>query len=324
MAKQLENDFITADAIVNELIDAGVDVAFGISSIHNLPIYDAIARNGNIHLVTARGESGAVNMADGYARATGKLGVVITSTGTGAGNAVGALVEAWSAGTPIFHITGEVPSPYLGLGRGAVHECKDQLSMMEASCKKAYRLRKPEQVIPVVRKAIQEAWTAPSGPITLEIPINFQSASVPNSSIKQYESVLKNLREIPPQSYEEITDKIAKSARPVIWAGGGVIKAGASEEIQELSEKIGAAVITSQLGKGSIPENHPLCIGHFSAFEEARQFIQEADLLISVGTRFRGNETGIWELVVPEEHISINADLNAFNLNYPEIGRAHV
>lgn len=96
-----EMNFTVADAIVQELVKAGVTTAFGIVSIHNMPIYDAILREGSIHLVCARGESGAVNMADGYARVTGELGVVITSTGTGAGNAAGALVEAWAAGVPL-------------------------------------------------------------------------------------------------------------------------------------------------------------------------------------------------------------------------------
>jgi acetolactate synthase-1/2/3 large subunit len=155
MKKQEEIEFTTADAIVKELVRAGVETAFGIVSIHNMPIYDAILREGSIKLICSRGESGAVNMADGYARATGKLGVVITSTGTGAGNAAGSLVEAWAAGVPLLHLTGEVASPYLGTGRGYIHECKDQLSMMSGACKHAVRLRRPEQTAAVVRKAIQ-------------------------------------------------------------------------------------------------------------------------------------------------------------------------
>src|SRR5690606_33034482 len=115
--------------------------------------------------VTARGESGAVNMADGYARATGKLGVVITSTGTGAGNAAGALVEAWSAGVPILHLTGEVASPHLGTGRGYIHEMKDQLKMLEGCSKSAYHLRIPEQISALMKKSIEEAFTAPAGPV---------------------------------------------------------------------------------------------------------------------------------------------------------------
>lgn len=316
MKTQVHTEFTTADALVQELVHAGVEVAFGIVSIHNMPIYDAILREGSIRLITSRGESGAVNMADGYARATGKLGVVLTSTGTGAGNAAGSLVEAWSAGVPLLHITGEVASPYLGTGRGYIHEMKDQLSMMEGASKKAYRLRKPEQTVAVIRQAIEAAWQSPSGPITLEIPIDFQSAIIPESSLVQMKAISspENAQLHLPKP---LIDKIAQAHRPVIWAGGGVITSGASEEVKELAELLGAAVITSQSGKGSIPENHPLCIGHFASYEAVKELLKTSDLLISIGVRFRGNETSNWKVQAPEEHISIDADLQAFNRNYP-------
>lgn len=316
MTQQEQMEFTTADAVVQELVRAGVEVAFGIVSIHNMPIYDAILREGSIHLVCSRGESGAVNMADGYARATGKLGVVITSTGTGAGNAAGSLVEAWAAGVPLLHLTGEVASSYLGTGRGYIHEMKDQLSMMEGCSKKAIRLRKPEQASSVVREAIQEAWAAPSGPVTLEIPIDFQSSIIPNSPIeKLVVPTPENL--LIPQPPAEVNSKISNARRPIIWAGGGVITSGASKEVQELAELIGAAVITSQSGKGSIPEDHPQCIGHFAAHELTKELVKKSDLVISIGVRFRGNETSNWKIALPEEHISIDADYNAVNRNYP-------
>lgn len=315
MKNQEEIVFTTADAVVKELVQAGVEVAFGIVSIHNMPIYDAILRDGSIKLICSRGESGAVNMADGYARATGKLGVVITSTGTGAGNAAGSLVEAWAAGVPLLHLTGEVASPYLGTGKGYIHECKDQLSMMSGACKNAVRLRRPEQTAGVVRKAIEEALTAPTGPVSLEIPIDFQSAIIEDVSIDKVQvDVFKpQLTTVIP---EIAISKILEAHRPVIWAGGGVISANASKELTNLAEILGAAVITSQSGKGSIPENHEQCIGHFAANESTKEFLRNADLLISVGVRFRGNETSNWKVPVPEEHISIDADFNAINRNY--------
>src|SRR5699024_6763027 len=152
----------------------GVEVAFGIVSIHNMPIYDALLRDGGIHLVAARGESGAVNMADGYARATGKIGVIITSTGAGAGNTAGALTEAWNSGVPLLHIAGEVAFPYLGTGKRYIHECKDQLQMMEGASKKAYLVKSPEKITNLTRHAIAEAKALPSGPVTLNIPIDYQ------------------------------------------------------------------------------------------------------------------------------------------------------
>ncbi|MEK4029119.1 thiamine pyrophosphate-binding protein [Pseudobacillus sp. FSL P4-0506] len=313
--QQDQPEFTAADAVVQELVRAGVDTAFGIVSIHNMPIYDAILREGSIRLVCSRGESGAANMADGYARATGKLGVVITSTGTGAGNAAGSLIEAWAAGVPVLHLTGEVASPYLGTGRGYIHECKDQLSMMEGVSKKALRLRKPEQASAIARQAIYEALAAPSGPVTLEIPIDFQSAIIPNHSIEEVRILTPENNKIP-YFPEEVLAKISQSRRPVIWAGGGVINSGASKEVQKLAEMMGAAVVTSQSGKGSIPEDHPQCIGHFAANPLTKKLIEESDLVISVGVRFRGNETSNWKISVPKEHISIDADWQAMNRNY--------
>ncbi|MFJ9500775.1 thiamine pyrophosphate-binding protein [Brevibacillus centrosporus] len=314
MTTNVQMEFTTADAVVAELVRAGVEVVFGVVSIHNMPIYDALLREGSIRIVCSRGESGAANMADGYARATGKLGVVITSTGSGAGNAAGSLVEAWAAGTPVLHLTGEVSSKYLGTGRGYIHECKDQLSMMSGCCKEAYRLRKPEQAAAVVRQAIQNATTAPRGPVSLEIPIDFQSAIIPNSVLEAVQPV--SAPAAAPHIPAEVTQKIAAARRPVIWAGGGVISSEASAELTRLAELTGAAVITSQSGKGSIPEDHPQCIGHFAAYEDVKNLLKQSDLLISVGVRFRGNETANWKVTAPEDHISIDADWSAFNRNY--------
>ena len=310
-----KKEYTVADAIVQELVRAGVEVIFGIVSIHNLPIYDAILRDGRIRPVTARGESGAINMADGYARATGKLGVAITSTGTGAGNAAGSLVEAWSAGTKLLHITGEVASSYLGTGQGYIHEMKDQLKMMEGCSKSAFQLRIPEQAVPLVRKAIEHATAAPSGPVTLQIPIDYQSAIIPEpvrQAIYKAKALESNINPLP----NEIVTKIAKAKRPVIWAGGGVIHSNASEEATQLAEKLGAAVITSQSGKGAIPEDHPLCIGHFASYAEVQKLLKQADLLISMGVRFRSNETASWKVKVTCEHISIDIDNLAHNRNY--------
>lgn len=314
MTTNVQMEFTTADAVVAELVRAGVEVVFGVVSIHNMPIYDSLLREGSIRIVCSRGESGAANMADGYARATGKLGVVITSTGSGAGNAAGSLVEAWAAGTPVLHLTGEVSSKYLGTGRGYIHECKDQLSMMSGCCKEAYRLRKPEQAAAVVRQAIQNATTAPRGPVSLEIPIDFQSAIIPNSVLEAVQPV--SAPAAAPHIPAEVTQKIAAARRPVIWAGGGVISSEASAELTRLAELTGAAVITSQSGKGSIPEDHPQCIGHFAAYEDVKNLLKQSDLLISVGVRFRGNETANWKVTAPEDHISIDADWSAFNRNY--------
>src|SRR5690242_15506215 len=128
------------DVVVRLLRQAGVEVAFGVVSIHNLPIFDAIGRCEGIRIVPSRGEAGAVNMADGYARAGSRLGVAITSTGTGAGNACGALVEAQTAGSPVLHLTGQIETRHVDQGKGFIHEVRDQLTTLRGVSKRAYRV----------------------------------------------------------------------------------------------------------------------------------------------------------------------------------------
>lgn len=313
-AKGYQTEFTVADAIVKELLQAGVEAVFGIVSIHNMPIYDAILRDGKIRTVTARGESGAVNMADAYARATGKLGVVITSTGSGAGNGAGSLSETWNSGTPVLHITGEADSNYIGTDQRYIHEAKDQLKMMEGVNKAAYLLKRPKQIIPFMRKAIKEALTVPTGPVTVSIPTNFQAQIIPNNQLIEMEA-LQN-KEVKLNIPADVIDRIALAKRPIIWAGNGVIASGASEELQKLVDKIQPAVVTSESGKGSIPENHPHCIGNFAFFPQVEELLKKSDLLISVGVRFRGSETNGWTLPVPENHINIDLNPNAFNRNF--------
>ncbi|WP_286230491.1 thiamine pyrophosphate-binding protein [Neobacillus mesonae] len=310
----IQSEFTVADAIVKELVNAEVEVVYGIVSIHNMPIYDAMLREGSIRMVTARGESGAVNMADAYARATGKLGVVLTSTGAGAGNGAGALTETWNSGTPLLHITGEADSNYIGTDQRYIHEAKDQLKMMDGANKSAYLLKRPKQITPFMKKAIKEALTVPTGPVTISIPTNFQAQIIPNNQLIEVETVQdpKVKINIP----ADVAEKIAGAKRPVIWAGHGVIASGASEELQTLVDTIQPAVVTSESGKGAIPENHPLCIGNFAATSQVKELLEKSDLLISIGVRFRGGETFDWTLPVPENHINIDLNPNAFNRNF--------
>ncbi|PAV29622.1 hypothetical protein CIL05_09610 [Virgibacillus profundi] len=306
--------YTVSDAIVEELVAAGVEVVYGIVSVHNMPIYNAMLNNENIRIVTARGESGAVNMADAYARATGKLGVVFTSTGTGAGNAAGSLSETWNSGTPLLHITGEADFNYIGTDQRYIHESKDQLKMMDGVSKSAYLLKRPKLITPFMRKAIKEAQTVPTGPVTIQIPTNFQAKIIPKNQLIEVSTVQDSESSI--NLPAELVEKIAVAKRPVVWAGNGVIKSGASEELLALVEKIQPGVVTSGSGKGSIPENHPLCIGNFAFFPQFEELLKKSDLLISIGVRFRAGETNGWTSPVPENHINLDMDPNAFNRNF--------
>ncbi len=127
------------ERVVDALVDAGVEVVFGIPSVHNLPIYDAIRCDGRIHPVFVRHEQCAIGAADGFARTTGRLGVCLTSTGPGAANAMGGQLEALSSSSPVLHLTGQIDSRFLGQRRGFIHEVPDQLTMLASLSKAAHR-----------------------------------------------------------------------------------------------------------------------------------------------------------------------------------------
>ena len=302
-----------ADAMALELGAIGVTHVFGIPSIHNLPIYDALAGHGGFTIVTARSEGGAANMADGYARATGKLGVLITSTGTGAGNAIGGLVEASTAGSPLLHLTGQVPTSQLESGRGYIHEFEGQNAMLEALGKGVCRVQRAEEAPAIVRRAAAAALQAPQGPISVEIPIDLQAQRIEQLTFSKTSRVEGCLDA---GAFRSAARLLAGADRPVLWVGGGVIRSEGSDDVRKLADLLGAAVVTSQAGRGAIPEDHPLCVGHFASFPETKALIAAADVLLSAGVRFRGNETSNWDMTVPEAHISIDIDPHAAGRNF--------
>lgn len=175
----MASDYTVGD-LVAEFLDAiGVATAFGIASVHNIPMLDAIGRRNRIRFVMARGELGGAHMADGYARATGGLGVIFSSTGPGAANAIGGLIEARFASSPVLHITGQTATRFVDRGLATVHDANDQLGMMASVSKAAYRVRAAAQALGVLTRAATEALTPPMGPVSVEIPIDLQRAAIP-------------------------------------------------------------------------------------------------------------------------------------------------
>jgi acetolactate synthase-1/2/3 large subunit len=303
-----------ADALLKELERIGTDTVFGIISIHNIPFYDALERHGGFRVVTARHEGAAVNMADAYSRVSGKLGVALTSTGTGAGNAAGAIIESWNGGAPLLHVTGNVASPYLDTGRGYIHDCKDQFGMLKSICKTAYRVRQAQEAPSVFRHAILQSTQPPPGPVTVEVPIDFQASliAVPELAVTPVNLPVPSDREL-----AIAIERMIAAKRPVVWAGSGAMFSDSCPEVTRLMQLLDAAVITTQSGRGIVSETDLRCIGHFATFATLREFVAKADLLISIGVRFRGNETSNWVLQSPAEHIGIDADPAALNRNYP-------
>ena len=213
-------DHITVGELVARFLEAcGVKTAFGVISIHNMPILDAFHRRGTIRFVSSRGEAGACNMADAAARVSGVLGVCVTSTGTGCGNAAGAMVEAITAGTPLLHLTGQIESEFLDRDLGYIHEHPAQLAMLQSVGKAAFRIRNPETALATLREAVRLAFTPPCGPVSIEIPIDVQAMTLP---------VPVDLTPLPvaplapsPASVQLLADQLRGKKRPLLWLGGG-------------------------------------------------------------------------------------------------------
>ncbi|MFF1555555.1 thiamine pyrophosphate-binding protein [Rhodococcus erythropolis] len=289
------------DLLVQVLREAGVDTVFGIVSVHNLPLVEAVCRE--LRFVPVRHEATAVSAADGYARATGGLGCALTSTGTGAGNAAGSLIESLSAGTSVLHVTGQVESRYLGSGRGFIHETKDQLSMLRAVSVSAETILDADSAGKVLRESVARALAVPGGPVSVEWPIDLQYAQ---HSVEVAEPTAAPPSILDPDQMEAARAAILAARRPVIWAGGGVARAGA--ELTELVERLGAPLITSNSGRGAVREDHPLCVGNYATSPAGRALLADADLLISLGTHFRSNETADYAIAVPAAHVQVDLD----------------
>jgi acetolactate synthase-1/2/3 large subunit len=265
--------------------------------------------------VPARTEAGAAAMADGYARASGRLAAVVTSTGGGAANAAGSLLEAFSASSPVIHVTGQVEQAFVNDDRGFLHGAKDQLNMLDRVGKAALRANRTEDIRGTLRQAVTLAQEGRPGPVSVEIPIDQQYRSI---DAEPTERIARPSPRPPDAGGIQLASAlIARARRPLIWAGGGTIAAGASAELRQLAERIGAGVLTSAAGRGALPEDHPQCIGFFRVDALLADLYADCDLFIAVGTRLRGNETRNWQLDLPTPRIQIDVEPDLLGRNYP-------
>lgn len=299
------------DLLVALLRDHGVTRVFGVVSVHNLPLVEALDAAGMF--VPVRHEAAAVNAADGFARASGGLGVAVTSTGTGAGNAAGSLIEALAAGSRVLHVTGQIDSEYLGQGRGVIHETPDQAGMLRAVSRHATTVRTAAAAGPALRDAMARTLTPPQGPVSVEWPIDLQYAAQPDTT----PTPVPTGRPAPPDpaSLDAAATLLHVARRPLIWAGGGA--RGAGPQLQALAERLGAPVLTSNAGRGAVPETHELVVGNYGTAPAARDLITDADLLIGIGSHFRSNETAQFTLPLPSRSVQIDVDPQAIGRSYP-------
>ena len=303
-----------ADLIADGLATLGVEHVFGIVSIHNMPIFDAINRLGKTKIIDVRHEQGGTHAADGYARATGKLGVMIASTGPGTTNTVTGLYEAQYASSRVLVITGQAETAFYGKALGYVHEAENQLPMLRTVCRRVESPRHVDRLADAFNQVVDDIFTGRPAPGALEIPIDVQYAHTSKPVF-----VTPGRTQFPGNAaaFDAMAGKLKKASRRVIVAGGGVVAAGASAALKALAEKLDCPVLTSVDGRGSIPEDHPLCVGNYYNSAGMYQAIGDADVTLAIGTRFAVGVDGQFAKQTPP------GELLQIDIDPAMIGRTH-
>ncbi len=277
-------------ALVRALEREGVDVVFGIPGGAIMPVYDELL-NSNIRHILARHEQSAAHMADGYARASGRVGVCMATSGPGATNLLTGVATAYMDSTPLVAITGQVAT-YM-MARDAFQEI-DAVGIYTHVTKYSFELTRPSDVPYVVRAAFYLASTGRTGPVHIDVPKDVQTGEAEMVFPDRVE--VRGYRPyVPPDpaAVARALDMLLESERPVILAGGGVIKSGAHDYLLQLAESAMIPVATTLMGKGAIPEDHPLSLGPVGMHGtvQANKLINEADLILAIGVRFSDRTT---------------------------------
>jgi thiamine pyrophosphate-dependent acetolactate synthase large subunit-like protein len=303
-----------AQVIVEELERAGVDVCFGLPGVHNLALWEAL-RESPIRLVGVRHEQTAAYAADGYARATGRLGVALTTTGPGAANTLGAVGEAWASRSPILVIATDIPSTLRRPGeyRGILHETAGQADMFAPVVKAAHIAHTADAVAPAAAAAVRDAVTAPTRPVYLEISTDLLAAGAPavagdrpavGAGLAAEAGEGAPFALVPLDGL--LSDAVARidaASRPLIWAGGGARDAGA--EVARLAERLGAPVLTTYGAAGILPPGHPCLVGLPPHVEPAGRLWDAADLVLAIGSDLDGVQTQNFAQPQPQALIAV-------------------
>jgi len=307
-----------AQALVASLAAEGVEVIFGLPGVHAMSIYDALYEHSQIRYIGVRHEQAAAYMADGYARSTGRVGVCLTTTGPGAANTMSAMGEAYSSSSPVLEICTQIRSSLLEKGKGVLHETRDQLGMFRTVTGWNKRVESAEDIPSTVRQAMTKMRNSRPRPVQIEIPVDVLTVG---ADVEIAQSRKNQKPTADETKVKEAVAALASSRTPVIWAGGGVVTADASDELLELAELIQAPVLTTFKGKGVIPGDHPLSLGNWASAGEGRDLLQGlldgSDLLLAAGTRFSGQSTGEWSLRFPQRLFHIDIDPEEIGKNYP-------
>lgn len=299
------------EVLVRALEALGVEVAFGLPGVHNLAAWKAFPGS-SVRLVGVRHEQTAGYAADGYARATGRLGVALTTTGPGAANVVAATGEAWSAHSPVLVIATDIPSTVRrpGTFRGVLHETTDQAGFFRPVTSATVRVESVEDLYGDVVLAGRRALQAPRRPVYVEIPTDLLSASAPEPVPLPDPRPAAHVE----LALDDVVDLLAASERPLLWAGGGATAAGAGPVVTRVAELLGAPVLTSYGGRGLVPPGSPSSVPLPPHDPRAGALWDDADLVLCVGSDLDAMNTQGFRQPRPPRLVTVDL---AEPVNYP-------
>ncbi|WP_085810204.1 acetolactate synthase 3 large subunit [Sphingomonas sp. TZW2008] len=305
-----------ADILVEALCDLGVEVIFGYPGGAVLPIYDALFRSKRIRHILVRHEQAATHAAEGYARSTGRPGVVLVTSGPGATNAVTGITDALLDSIPMVVITGQVPTTLIG--SDAFQEA-DTVGITRHCTKHNYLVKDPALLGSVIHEAFHIATSGRPGPVVVDVPKDVQVATAKYSKPgpiqhKTYRPAVKADR----SEIEQVVDMLAAAERPILYTGGGIINSGpgASQLLRELARITGAPVTSTLMGLGCFPASSPQFLGMLGMHGtyEANMAMNQADLIVAIGARFDDRVTGRLDSFSPNSRkVHIDVDRSSIN-----------
>jgi thiamine pyrophosphate-dependent acetolactate synthase large subunit-like protein len=302
-----------AHVLVESLLAEGVELLFGIPGVGTLAVYDAFVDHPELRHIEVRHEQSAVFMADGFARASGRVGVAFTSNGPGALNTITAMATAHNDSVPLLHLVSENPPEVRRKGKGHFHDISDQFGIFRPVSAYAAQVALADEIPAAVSSAFFALRNRRPRPALVEFANEAFTTTTEASPLPPAKTVG---RPIDPDALTRAAEILAGAERPLVWAGGGIATAEAAAVLTRIVERLGAPVITTQKGKGAVPWNHPLHIGNWANEQPTRDLIADCDLLLAVGTRFSYFPTGGWSLRLPERVVQIDIDPAEIGRNY--------
>ncbi|MCS7044791.1 MAG: thiamine pyrophosphate-binding protein [Gemmataceae bacterium] len=302
-----------ADMLVEALYRQGVRLIFGMPGSHTTAIYDAIVRHGGIGTVLCRNEQAGAFMADGYARVTGRPGVICTTAGPGATNALTGIAEAFGDSIPVLLIAGQVNHDKLGRETGSYHEIDLENIFRPCTCYTA-TARRVADVPQLVLQSFAAMTRGRRRSAALFFPQDLLAGTT--TAVHVEDQPPSGRSPISSAALDVAADLLRSARRPIILAGGGAVWSDAGPEIRALAQRLSCPVITSLNGKGIIDERDPLSLGHARSVR-SKAALPHADAMIAVGCRFTEVMTWFWKLAVPRRLIQIDLDPGVIGVNYP-------